>query len=364
MRKALFLLTLSFLFIIASIPAQGQTTDACADMTGHWSEAMGYDIGRPFVRYEPYNQRVIILEAGRRKTIQIVETGLAADHFYGELSPSCRYLAAAIALKNGMSQIVGLDLLTNTRASTIDSAPSAYRFSWSPVGEYAVAHTYEGAYLWNVPANQWLFLNPSGDNGDFYSYLTWDMARGQLLAVPGNAGNQVQAYDLRTGQIAATFDSGAQAAPVTYVLSGDRARIAVFTSEDERVHDRRASGLAVWDRDSGAKISLNPESLAAVWVSQVTFSPDNRYLVVARDTIRVWDLGNVRPDGLPTYQYDGPEGRIGTVRFADSNTLETLNVDVHPLSGYFWLRWNLVSGEFLHAYDDSRGHIVRDFTLE
>jgi hypothetical protein len=232
------------------------------------------------------------------------------------------------------------------------------------VGDYAVVHAYEGAYLWNVPANQWLFLNPSGDGGDFYSYLTWDMARGQLLAVPGDAGDKVQAYDLRTGQIAATFDSGARTAPVTYVLSGDRARIAVFTAEDEPVHDQNASGLAVWDRDRGAKISLNPESLAAVWVSQVTFSPDNRYLVIARDTIRVWDLPNVRSDGLPTYRYDGPEGRIGTVRFADTTTLETLNVDVRPLSGYYWLRWNLLTGEFLHAYDDARGRIVRDFTLE
>lgn len=189
------------------------------------------------------------------------------------------------------------------------------------------------------------------------------MARSQLLAVPGDAGDTVRAYDLATGQVVAAYDSGSPAAPVSYVLSDDRSRIAVFTSEDERVNDR-LSGLAVWDRDTGAKIVLNPQTLAAVWVSQVRFSPDNRYLVIARDTIRVWDLGAVRPDGLPTYQYDGPDARVGTVRFASADTLETMSVVSCAACDTYWLRWNLVTGDFLHAYDAPRNRIVDGFELE
>ncbi len=364
MRRALLLLTISFILIVASFPAEGQSGDACAAMTEHWSDAMGYAIGRPFVRYESYNQRITILEGKRRKTVQVVEAKFAADHFYGELSPDCRYLAAALALKNGMSQWVAWDLLTGTRVSTIDSAPSVQRFAWSPAGNYAIAETYDGAYLWNVPANGWMHLNNPGDYGNFYSYLTWDMARDQLLAVPGDAGDTVRAYDLATGQVAATFDTGTQAAPVSYALSDDRSRIAVFTSEDQRVYDRRASGLAVWDRDSGTKLTLNPESLAAIWVSQVRFSPDNRYLVIGRDTIRVWDLQNPRADGLPTYQHDGPEGRIGAVRFADAQTIETMSVIGCSICGTYWLRWDLSTGQFLNAYDEPRERIVKDFELE
>ena len=62
MRKAFFLFTVSLIFIVASIPAQGQSTDSCAEMIAHWSDALGYNIGRPFVRYEVYNQQISILE--------------------------------------------------------------------------------------------------------------------------------------------------------------------------------------------------------------------------------------------------------------------------------------------------------------
>jgi WD40 repeat protein len=360
MRKVIVLLTLSFIFIVAAIPAQGQSADACDIMTAHWSDEMGYTIGRPFVRYEPYNQRITILESKRRKVVQVVETRLAADHFFAEFSPDCRYLAASIALKNGMSQLVAWDLLNGVRTSTIDAAPSATSFAWSPTGDYTIVQTYDGAYLWNVPTNGWSLLNQPGNDGNFYSYFTWDLGRGQLLAVPRDAGYAVRAYDLATGQIAATFDSGTQAAPVSYTLSDDRSKIAVFTSEDERVHDIGESGLAVWDRNSGTKITLNPETLSAVWVSQVRFSPDNRYLVIGRDTIRVWDLQNADADGLPTYQFDGPEARVGTVRFVDGNTIETLSA----VYGNFWLRWNLSTGEFLNAYDHTNDRIVTDSELE
>jgi WD40 repeat protein len=364
MRKIIVTLWIGVMLVLASVPVEGQSGDACAPMTEHWSAAMGFIIGRPFFRYAPYTQQVVIMEGKRRKDVQVVETGLEADHFYGELSPDCRYLAAMIALPNGMSQVVAWDLLTNTRASTIENAPSAYRFDWSPAGNYAIAETHDGAYLWNIPANQWLFLNAPGHEGNFYSYFTWDMAPGQLLAVPGNEGYKVHAYDLATGQVAAAYDTGTLAAPVSYTLSDDRSLIAVFTAEDERFRDRRPSGLAVWNRDTGAQITLNPETLAAVWVSQVRFSPDNRYLAIARDTIRIWDLINVRADGLPTYQYDGPEARIGTVRFVDGNTIETLSLGGCNICSNYWLRWNLSTGEFLHAYHQPSERIVKDFELE
>jgi WD40 repeat protein len=364
MRRFLIMLWIAMMLVVAAIPAQGQNSDACATMTQHWSDVMGYTIGRPFVRYAPYTQQVVMMEGKSRKDVQVVETDLAADHFYAELSPDCRYLAAAIALPNGKSQMVAWDLLTNARISTVEDAPSAYRLQWSPVGTTVIAESHDGAYLWNISADQWLLLNPPGDYGNFYSYFTWDTARNQLLVVPGNAGHTVQAYDLTTGQVAAVYDSGTPAIPVSYILSDDRSKIAVFTSEGDGIRDGQASGLAVWDRDSGAKMVLKAETLAAVWLSQVRFSPDNHYLVIARDTIRVWDLNNPNAYGLPTYQYDGPDARIGTVRFADAGTLETLSVVSCNVCSSYWLRWNLATGEFVNAYDEPRDRIVKGFELE
>jgi hypothetical protein len=364
MRTVFIILWIAMMLVVAAIPVQGQNSDACATMTQYWSDAMGYAIGRPFVRYAPYTQQVVMMEGKSRKDMQVVETDLAADHFYAELSPDCRYLAAAIALPNGKSQMVAWDLLTNARISTVDDAPSPYRFHWSPVGNYAVAEAHDGQYLWHIPSNQWNFLSAVSEGGNFDSYFTWDMARNQLLLVPGNAGYTVQAYDLKTGQVSAVYDSGTPAIPVSYVLSDDRSKIAVFTSEGDNIRDGQASGLAVWDRDSSAQMVLNAETLAAVWLSQVRFSPDNRYLVIARDTIRVWDLHNTNADGLPTYQYDGPQARIGTVRFADPNTLETLSVVSCNVCSSYWLRWNLATGEFLNAYDEPRDYIVKGFELE
>lgn len=364
MRKGLIILWIGMMLVVAAVPAQGQNSDACAAMTEHWSDETGYDIGRPFVRYAPYTQQVVMMEGKSRQDLQVVETNLTVDHFYAKLSPDCRYLAAALALPNGKSQMVAWDLLTNTRISTIDDAPSAYRFNWSPAASHVLAEAHDGTYLWNVLQNQWLLLNPPGEYGNFYSYFTWDMPRNQLLLVPGNDGYTVQAYDLATGQVVATFDSGTPAIPVSYVLSDDRSKIAVFTSEGDNLRDQQPSGLAVWDRNNGTKIVLNPETLAAVWLSQVRFSPDNRYLVIARDTIRVWDLQTPNADGLPTYQYDGPGARIGTVRFADAATLETLSVVSCNRCSSYWLRWNLTTGAFVNAYDEPRDHIITNFELE
>ncbi len=337
------------------LPATTLADEACAPMRQKWSEGAGYEVHNPTVTYAVYNRQLVILEAGQREPLQVVEADYEVQSIDARLSPDCRYVVATVKSDEG-SQFTTWDLSQEQRAGVIqDMVVSGY--VWSPDSRYLLVQSDQGAHLWHVPSNHQMLLNANGDYGAWY-HFQWDMPHQQLLIVPGNEGYKVRAYDLPTGSTVGEFVTGTEAAPVNFKLSNDGAKIAVFTSEGERFRDRRESGLAIWDRVGLYNITLNPERYAVNQPSQLSFSPDNRYLVIERDMIRVWDLQAVRADGLPNYHYDGPEARIGILRFVDAGTIETQYVGACNLCSAYWLRWNVVTGEFINGYDEPRDRIV------
>jgi WD40 repeat protein len=75
----------------------------------------------------------------------------------------------------------------------------------------------------------------------------------------------------------------------------------------------------------------------------VALSPDNRYLVVGYDALRVWDLTSLAPafeERLTIYRHGGPESLITNLRFVDHGVVETTSND-----GVQW--WDLHTGEFV-----------------
>lgn len=354
-RKIIVTVFASLSLAATMLPATTLADDACAPMRQKWSESAGHEVHNPAVTYAVYNQQLVILEAGQREPIQVVEADYQVESIDARLSSDCRYVTAVVKSDEG-SQFIVWDLLSGQRTGLMqDVTVSGY--VWSPDSNYLLIQSNQGAHLWHVAGNHQMLLNANGDYGAWYHYQ-WDMTHQQLLLVPGNEGYKVRAYDLPTGSTVGEFVTGTEAAPVNFKLSNDGAKIAVFTSESERIYDHRSSGLAVWDRVGLYNIALNAERYAVNQPSQLSFSPDNRYLVIGRDMIRVWDLQSVRGDGLPNYHYDGPEARIGTLRFVDAGTIETQHVGACSPCSDYWLRWNVVTGEFINGYDEPRDRIV------
>ena len=75
----------------------------------------------------------------------------------------------------------------------------------------------------------------------------------------------------------------------------------------------------------------------------LAISPDNRHLVIASTTIRVWDLWNlpeIFEDRLPIYRHEATFHRIGCIRFLDNDIVETISAD-----GTYY--WNIHTGEIV-----------------
>jgi WD40 repeat protein len=309
-----------------------------------------------------YRAKAFLLEGrvgGQRD--QVIETSLDTNYFnILGWSPNCEYVAAALDFEHN-GQIVVWDAVNSRRVATIAGGEAlTERVHWDPTNRYLVVETWTGGYLLELSSGNLTLVNETiTRDGQSFHRVGWDTVRGQLLAVQIGSGNGVTAYTLPALEQVGYFPTATEAAPVNFVLSADRSKIVVFTSERERVYDDRPSGLTVWDRDTLTASHLNPGTFAAGQAGQVTLSADNHYLVIARDDIRVWDLTRL-PDAvenrLPVYQYDGPDGRVGYVRFLDERTLETQNVVFSP--GGFYLHWDLHTGEFLNTYDPARDTVM------
>lgn len=345
-----WLVTVIFLIVIAwfifpnSVSAQSWYYDRCRYESGTFYQS---DI---FPRYEARNRRLILVSWQSGAVVQEIETSFDTSLFEViNWSPNCRYLAATIGEGTGV-----WDVVHGTRVATLpyvrewlQSGWGAYyylnRFSWSSESDYVVfGDTELSSFIWHVASGNVLPLVP--DLGYGFHQVGWDTEHGHVFTVPRGAGHTVNVYELGTGRQIATFHNLSEAAPVNYALSLDASRIVVFTSENERRWDSRPSAIAVWNRETMTAIHLcaDHQDGAAALSSQVAISADNRYVVIARGDIRVWDMHNLyatEEEHLPTYMHEGPTmRRVRIARFVDENILETVNVRG------FVQRWDLHTG--------------------
>jgi WD40 repeat protein len=304
--------------------------------------------------YEYRNRHFVLRDVYTQAIVKTLDTSLETPDFIVKgWTSDCRYVVGGYLVGNDY-KVFAWDTITGQRVSELEKS---FRIGnrtthWSPSGGYVLY----GGSLWHIPSNtKFPLSNTIGLYGETFHHVAWDMTRGQVLVVHVDSGYAVTAYDLVTGQQVGFFSVDPQsAAPTNFALSPDGTKVAVFTSEKERIYDNRPTGLAVWDRDTLTGIQLDAEGFAAGEPSQVAFSPDNRYMVIGRDEIRVWDFQNLRADGKPNFMYTVPISRIGMIRFVDNTTLET---DLIRISRYLY-RWDLMSGEFVNAYDRRDGQFV------
>jgi WD40 repeat protein len=250
-------------------------------------------------------------------------------------------------------QVVFWDTVTGVRLRSFDKAFLRFeippKIDWAINASYAVVQTRLGAYLWRLEDNSTILLDTR--TNVYYQtllHIHFDLLRGQLLAVPawygGNGG--VIVYDLISGQNIAYYDNKDRSAPVDYLLSNDNRYIVVFSDEsDIGSGERGKAGVTIWDRDNSSYVQIDVGERAAYSTREIAISPNNRYLVIGKDALRIWDLetlsANVE-DRDPIYRHGGPNALITSVRFVDNNTTETFSDDGVQ-------RWDLQTGIYIPA---------------
>lgn len=325
-RSLLSLLLLAAM-MFAALPPAAQAQDGIPGNCEYTSGAY-YRAGL-FPRYEARNARLVLVDWFTGEDVQVLDTSVPGNHF-GVInwSPDCRYLVGAIGPSPSQTDTYFWDVITNQRLRVFPDAHPVHEVTWDPTATQVVVQTRNGSYLWHVASGEPLLIadrtGPGlyGDNTPF-RYLDWDHSRGQLIAVLRN--DSIVVYDDSTGEIVERLRGGPN-----FFRSLDNSHLVTWG----------VGYITVINRDSGETTTIR-----AGWgngsANQIALSPNNRYLVVGFDLIRVWDLenppGNVR-DRQPTARYEGPEGNILRIRFLDDTTLETQ--DMYGVTQ----RWDLLTG--------------------
>ncbi|MCC6615366.1 MAG: hypothetical protein IT320_17960 [Anaerolineae bacterium] len=274
--------------------------------------------------------------------------GLPVDRLIQlEWSPNCRYLALRLPSSHGdPGMTVVWDAQSNTRVGSITTYAPGGRpnYQWDPRGDYLVVSANdEGTYLWHVPSNRQMPINPfecglvatSWDYDAQQLYATSPLEWGDNWCTPYIETGGLRIYDLTTGTTIATYRVGGYS--LDYEFSDD-GRYMILSG-----HGMSNVPVQVWDRTTGSLVASVPVDEGGGinhTGAQIAISPDGRYLAIGMLYLRIWDLTQLVDDGspqAPAFRYAGPTERIREVRFVDNQTLET-----STWSGT--QRWDLLTG--------------------
>lgn len=305
--------------VVAGVYAQEDATAVLRDVCPH-TDGEHYQAG-VFPRYEYRNQRLVLVSWNTGKLVQEVETSLQTSRLnIMNWSPDCRYLSAALEV-NGKTIINIWDVV---KAEVVSEFANA-GVRWSPDSQQAIISNREGLVLWNLADNSQTDLMPfSGD--DFISQ--WDNERGEVWILPYShyySADGVTVFDRSSGQQVGYYDNPAgDSSQVGFTLAAEGSRVIVYTMRSG--HGGEA-GVTVWERGTEQHIDLNAGTDGSDYQARIALSPDNRYLAIGGNNLRVWDLVNL-PAALADRKpviYSGPEVTINEVRFVNDGLLETVS---------------------------------------
>jgi hypothetical protein len=184
---------------------------------------------------------------------------------------------------------------------------------FSPGGERVLIRTTEGYFTLNLATRETQLLTYDcrgiGCFGQINSYprVYWDYERGQIL-ISGWGG--ALAFDMLTGIQRYEFSPDGCGYGGCY-----------FAVRDGYIYVDGDDSLGVWNLNTlnGSVVDVR---LNTAYIGQrAVISPDERYLVIVREMVRIWDL---QTDQMLTFQI--PNGRATAVHFTDNTTAEITTV--------------------------------------
>ena len=345
---------------VSAMPVEGENGMSSYRTRNYVWYSRQWECGNLAVLYDADEGNLLVRDTHTQAMI-LLATGLNhTDNFFW--SPDCQYLAAEVSLVNDLPyDDAPLDDLASYRkgvkltfwnASTgaqVSELSHPYRGTsawvlWSPDNHRAFVMTMSGHYVVDLPnATSTLLTYRDTSDRTITSYpdVYWDVQRGQVLV---GGWDVVFAFDLRTGQERHRFTAMSARStlrsdcPYYYFNGGPGCSITV-SPDNTTLFISGTSSLAAWNLDtleSSQVYTSAPNSDRARAIS-----PDGRYLVIAYQMIRVWDLHNLAEDFQerdPIHRHHGPAARVRSVRFIDNIIIETESAEGVQ-------RWNVETGQ-------------------
>jgi WD40 repeat protein len=336
------------------------------------------------------NRRLVLVNWNTGDELKVLEENFPYEYDY-RWSPNCRYLtgswnpgrteAVFHRISDAPPGFIIWDTVSGARVAAktpgqfydylTDRTYSPHIF-WKPDSSMVAVTFWDdawdaqgGAYgpadLWNLATGQDLSLRSVNDWSDNELYprwttffqVYWDDARDWLWV---SALEGVVAFSLQTGADSAFFPNPPwggsyygvmDAPPSCFVFSPDGTKVVVYTVAEHG--SSRAAVVTIWDIATMTSTAVPTGDIAAPYItsgdaSPVALSPDNHFLAVGYDAIRVWDLtalASAYEDREPTYRHTGPDALISSLRFVDNTTFETIDIDGVRQ------RWDVTTGIYI-----------------
>jgi len=294
--------------------------------------------------------KLLLLDTSTNNMVYVLE-----DHildFYHNLlywSYNCRYfIANNIVQPNDKTYARFTDIYDTTSGARIFHTGEDRFFwtsYWSPSREQFIIKSVAGTFLMTEALKEPVFLFKHNYSGRSIQRIEWDTAHNQLLIIFADNAGYLNIYDINTGATLAAINNPAGCrAPLNYIASEDGHFLTVFTDSGYAGSAKTPACVTVYDRQNGAQVSVNAETLTAEEDGEIALSPDGRYLAIGIRALRVWDLANLPTkfeDRLPTYRHEGPNSLIHKLRFIDATTVEAVSSEEGTQ------RWNIVTGELI-----------------
>ncbi len=308
----------------------------------NWFVISGMVIPGIYPKFNPTTNSIYLVledhpEPG--EVIQVIEADVNASWFqFRGWSASCRYFAASLGIPGqDASNTVVWDIIENRRVDVYpDARQIMHPIHWAEIDDTLVIETRDGAFLWHLPTNTHTLLTDhvqvalSGASGiASFDKMVWDQTRQELLAIPVNNPNAIQAYNATTGQQIALYE-----------LPDDERSFSDFevSSDGNYLLMLTADAIVLWDRNTSAASVIKTDDHLR-WSPEkrgVELAPNHQHLVASDSTVVVvWDLTN--SIDVPLYKHD--TSRFYPIRFVDNVTV------VSPFTSSWQL--NIVTGDII-----------------
>jgi hypothetical protein len=347
--RLLTLACLSLILVIFAMPAYASHRDRpCPNPEGeYYRPNVAYRIqDEQFVLYDIETDAVLTVLDDTMLTI-LPGNQLAYGDWY-DWSPNCRYVFAINHWRPTETyagrNVAIYDTTTGQRVAFFPGRDEFFEVRYSPDYHHLYIKSNTGNYLysdgWAAPVfiAPYTFLDTAAGWTIRQTYqMRWDMELREFIVVFRGSSRIAHVFDIDTGALKVAVSVPDECTDeAAFKTEVNNSYLLVYTFRSGAPNNC----VTVYNRDTGAMVSVDADTQTAYETDQIALSPDGRYLVIGMRALRVWDLHNLAPNVIdrdPLYRHEMPFSIMGAVQFLDNDTVETTSADGIQ-------RWNIITG--------------------
>lgn len=309
---------------------------ACGDGAAHYPDNDGipnnceYTNGKyyqknHFARFDNNHRQLAVVDWNTGETLSVVAKDIdAANTAVLEWSPSCQYL---VTYQDYAA--VFYDMVNERQLASFPDSPGYDRYNPSIVfdqnNHYVTVESDNATYIYNIQTG-----NSAKLADHYFTKEYFDYDRNQLVIIDDL---EEAIYDLDSGAKLISFGDLKLWGDPGMVFSPDHNLLAFYADQQHTL---------IFNRNTMQQVKLNTNFYYVAGEIHMAISDDNRWLAIGNQRVNVWDLQNPKADlpsrTPPTFNFDGPDGRISALKFGDGNVIEAVTDDGTTY-------WDMTTGE-------------------